>query len=160
MKFGGGFTPRSLRPIQVRKLKLFKVSIQGKLTLMSIKGIKNKKIQITFQNEVPGKMHLTICLSKVIDCWSQLPMSINFQDEVIEVRESRTGYFIPVHYGLGVWPDGKIAAAVVGVIWNSGWYSGQETILGGFPMDWGGGDSSLRRETRVLHRISIQILWA
>ena len=45
-----------MRPIQGRKLKLFKVSIQGKLTLMSIKGT---KIQITFQNEVPRKMHLT-----------------------------------------------------------------------------------------------------
>ena len=26
----------------------------------------------------------------------------------IEVRDSRTGYFIPARYGLGVWPDGKI----------------------------------------------------
>ena len=26
----------------------------------------------------------------------------------IEVRDSRTGYFIPARYGMGVWPDGKI----------------------------------------------------
>ena len=24
---------------------------------------------------------------------------------IIEVRDSRTGYFIPARYGLGVWPD-------------------------------------------------------
>ena len=29
----------------------------------------------------------------------------------IEVRDSRTGYFIPVRYGLGVWPDEKIVGA-------------------------------------------------
>ena len=26
----------------------------------------------------------------------------------VEVRDSRTGYFIPARYGMGVWPDGKI----------------------------------------------------
>ena len=31
--------------------------------------------------------------------------------EKIEVRDSRTGYFIPVRYGIGVWPDGKIVGA-------------------------------------------------
>ena len=29
----------------------------------------------------------------------------------IEVRDSRTGYFIPVRYGMGVCPDGKIVGA-------------------------------------------------
>ena len=29
----------------------------------------------------------------------------------VEVRDSRTGYFIPVRYGLGVWPDEKIVGA-------------------------------------------------
>ena len=29
----------------------------------------------------------------------------------IEVRDSRTGYLIPVRYGLGVWPDEKIVGA-------------------------------------------------
>ena len=29
----------------------------------------------------------------------------------IEVRDSRTGYFIPARYGLGLWPDGKIVGA-------------------------------------------------
>ena len=28
----------------------------------------------------------------------------------MEVRDSRTGYLIPVRYGMGVWPDGKIVA--------------------------------------------------
>ena len=38
----------------------------------------------------------------------------------IEVTDSRTGYFIPVRYGIGVWPDGRVvvAAAVVGVLWK------------------------------------------
>ena len=30
---------------------------------------------------------------------------------MIEVRDSRTGYFIPARYGLGLWPDGKIVGA-------------------------------------------------
>ena len=29
------------------------------------------------------------------------------REVMIEVRDSRTGYFIPVRYGLGVWPDGR-----------------------------------------------------
>ena len=40
----------------------------------------------------------------------------------VEVRDSRTGYFIPARYGLGIWADGKNgrrAAAAVGVSWNS-----------------------------------------
>ena len=32
-------------------------------------------------------------------------------ETVIEVRDSRTGYFIPARYGLGLWPDGKIVGA-------------------------------------------------
>ena len=27
------------------------------------------------------------------------------------MRDSRTGYFIPARYGLGLWPDGKIVGA-------------------------------------------------
>ena len=59
----------------------------------------------------------------------------------VEVRDSRTGYFIPVRYGLGVWPDGKILGT--SPPWpppsasfaNSGRHSGQETIFEGFPME-------------------------
>ena len=29
----------------------------------------------------------------------------------IEVRDSRTGYFIPVRYGLGLLPDGRVVGA-------------------------------------------------
>ena len=29
----------------------------------------------------------------------------------IEVRDSRKGYFIPVHYGLGLLPDGRVVGA-------------------------------------------------
>ena len=29
----------------------------------------------------------------------------------MQVRDSRTGYLIPVRYGLGVWPDEKIVGA-------------------------------------------------
>ena len=29
----------------------------------------------------------------------------------IEVRDSWTGYFIPVRYGMGVWPDGRVVGA-------------------------------------------------
>ena len=32
-------------------------------------------------------------------------------DGIVEVRDSRTGYLIPVRYGLGVWPDEKIVGA-------------------------------------------------
>ena len=55
---------------------------------------------------------------------------------VVEVRDSRTGYFIPVRYGLGLLPDG----IVVGVSsplpspsassGTSSRHSGQETIFG------------------------------
>ena len=31
--------------------------------------------------------------------------------QIIEVRDSRTGYLIPARYGMGVWPDGKIVGA-------------------------------------------------
>ena len=53
----------------------------------------------------------------------------------VEVRDSRAGYFIPVRYGIGVWPDEKIVGA-----WSpsqlsavSLGYSGQKTIMEGFP---------------------------
>ena len=58
--------------------------------------------------------------------------------EFIEVRDSRTGYFIPVRYGIGLWPDGRVvgtssspSSASSG---NSGRHSGQETMFGGFPI--------------------------
>ena len=60
-----------------------------------------------------------------------------FGFEIIEVRDSQTGYFIPARYGMGVWSDGKIvdaspssSSASSG---NSGRHSGQETMFGGFP---------------------------
>ena len=31
--------------------------------------------------------------------------------KVVEVRDSRTGYFIPARYGMGLWSDGKIVGA-------------------------------------------------
>ena len=69
------------------------------------------------------------------------------------------GYFIPVRYGLGVWPDGKIVgtpppsppSAKSG---NSGWHSGQETILGAFKLDFDSYERYQDFETGVLHRIS------
>ena len=33
------------------------------------------------------------------------------QPSLVEVRDSRTGYFIPGRYGLGIWPDTKIVGA-------------------------------------------------
>ena len=30
---------------------------------------------------------------------------------IIEVRDSRTGYLVPVRYGLGVWPDWRVVGA-------------------------------------------------
>ena len=55
----------------------------------------------------------------------------------IEVRDSRTGYFIPARYGIGAWPDGKIGGASSSPsasFGNSGRHSGQETIFGVFHM--------------------------
>ena len=52
------------------------------------------------------------------------------------MRDSRTGYVIPAHNGIGVWPDGKIvdaSSSSSASSGNSGWHSGQETIFGGFP---------------------------
>ena len=37
--------------------------------------------------------------------------SSSFQDFFIEVRDSRTGYFIPVRYVLGLLPDGIVVGA-------------------------------------------------
>ena len=53
----------------------------------------------------------------------------------IEVRDSRTGYFIPVRYGLGVWPDKKIVGASPSSAssGDSGRHSGQGTIFGVCP---------------------------
>ena len=43
--------------------------------------------------------------------WSLRKPSGGFRRQIIEVRDSRTGYFIPVRYGLGLLPDGKIVGA-------------------------------------------------
>ena len=48
----------------------------------------------TFSNVPVIKSHNTLAL--------QLTKSM------IEVRHCRTGYFIPVRYGPGVWPDGRV----------------------------------------------------
>ena len=37
--------------------------------------------------------------------------SLYYGRKVIEVRDSRTGYFIHVRYGIGVWPDGRVVGA-------------------------------------------------
>ena len=62
----------------------------------------------------------------------------NFRN--IEVRDSRTGYLVPGRDGLGVWPDGKIVCTSSSpppvTSGNSGWHSGQETILGVFKLDF------------------------
>ncbi len=34
-----------------------------------------------------------------------------FWEDYIEVRDSQRGYFIPVRYGLGVYPDGRVLSA-------------------------------------------------
>jgi hypothetical protein len=81
----------------------------------------------------------------------------------IEVRDSRTGYFIPVRYGIGVWPDGRVVAAS----WpsssassgNSGRLSGWGTILGVVHMVLRStSERYLEMETGVLLGIPIQIL--
>jgi len=63
---------------------------------------------------------------------------IQYELQLVEVRDSRTGYFIPVCDGMGVWPHGEIVGTLPPPsppsLGNSGWHSGQETILGGFLM--------------------------
>ena len=82
---------------------------------------------------------------------------------IIEVRDSRTGYFIPVRHGIGVWPDGRVVGASPSSSpsassGNSGRHSGQGTIFAVLHIALGCGERYLRMETGVLHRISIQIL--
>ena len=40
-----------------------------------------------------------------------LGYSLNLGDNVVEVRDSWTGYFMPASYGTRVWSDGKIVGA-------------------------------------------------
>ena len=47
------------------------------------------------------------CVSR-FEAWK---LCLQHHTSQIEVRDSRTGYFIPVRYGMGVWPDGKIVGA-------------------------------------------------
>ena len=68
----------------------------------------------------------------------QGPADVN-EKCIVEVRDSRTGYLIPVRYGLGLWSDGKIVGAPPSPppsasSGNSGRHSGQETICGVFHM--------------------------
>ena len=52
------------------------------------------------------------------------------------MRDSRTGYFMTAHGGMGVRSDGKNADALSppsASSGNSGRHSGQETIIRGFP---------------------------
>ena len=57
---------------------------------------------------------------------------------IVEVRDSRTGYLLPVRDGLGVWPDGRVLGTSPPPpspsSGNSGRHSGQETIFGVFHM--------------------------
>ena len=62
------------------------------------------------------------------------------------MRDSRTGYFNPVRYGIGVWPDGRVVGASPSSplllsssasSGTSGRHSGQGTILGVVHMDLG-----------------------
>ena len=54
----------------------------------------------------------------------------------VEVRDSWTGYLIPVRYWLGVWPDWRVVGAPSSASpGNSGWHSGQETIFEVFKLD-------------------------
>ena len=84
---------------------------------------------------------------------------------MIEVRDSRTGYLVPVRDGPGVLPDGEscwdVAVVVAAVSCH---LEIQVDILAGelyleFSIwFWGRGERYLRMETGVLHRTSIQIL--
>ena len=49
--------------------------------------------------------------SEIQICIKIVFLLISFANSDIEVRDSRTGYFIPVRYGMAVWPDGKIVGA-------------------------------------------------
>ena len=49
------------------------------------------------------------------------------------MRDSRTGYFIPARYGIGLRPDGRVVGtSPPPSSGNSGRHSGQETIFGVF----------------------------
>ena len=83
----------------------------------------------------------------------------------IEVRDSRTGYLVPVRDAPGALPDGQSCwDAVVAVVAVSCHLEIQVDILAGelyleFSIwFWGRGERYLRMETRVLLRIPIQIL--
>ena len=79
---------------------------------------------------------------------------------LITWRDSRTGYFIPARYGIGLRPDGRVVGTSSSPsppsLGNSGGHSGQEITIKGFPEVWGRGGRYLRMETGVLHRISLR----
>ena len=52
---------------------------------------------------------------------------------LVEVRDSRTGYFVPARYGTGLRPDGRVVGTPPPSLGNSGRHSGQETIIRGVP---------------------------
>ena len=78
---------------------------------------------------------------------------------MIEVRDSRTGYFIPVRYGLGDRPDGRVVGASSALAsaspGSSGRHSGQGTIFEVFQLDLDSDERYLDFETVILYRISL-----
>ena len=94
---------------------------------------------------------------KVHKWWSQ---RLSLDLKVIEVRDSRTGYFILARNGTGLGPDGRVVGTSPPSLGNSGRRSGQETIIRGFLRFWGRGERYFRMETRVRHRISLRTSWA
>ena len=59
----------------------------------------------------------------------------------VELRDSGSRHFIPAHYAMGVWSDGKIvnasSSAAAASSGNSSRHSGQGTIIKGFPKGLG-----------------------
>ena len=83
----------------------------------------------------------------------------------VEVRDwPRTGYLVPGRDGPGLWPDGRVVGTsrrrrrrLLGIQVD---IQARKLYLEFFTWFWCHGERYLRMETRVLHRISIQILWA
>ena len=83
-------------------------------------------------------------------------------NRVIEVRDSRTGYLLPVRDAQGTLPDVEscwdaVAAAVSCHLETQVDILAGELYLELFIWFWGRGERYLRMETGVLHRISMRV---
>ena len=72
----------------------------------------------------------------------------------VEVRDSRTGYFIPPRSGVGVWSDGRIRRRHLEIQVD---IQTRKLYLEFYIWIWGRGESYLEMEIGVLHRNSIRI---